>query len=1339
MIRTIVNAVDSLLVGTGLDLTDLGRILAIAGFVFATIHLITILITRWGDHLAMLKAFLFSFAVHIFALLFWWSLPEPFATPVLAEDEPDRARTKIQLEVDSPIPSKNSADKPVWERMTQPNTVEMARSEKQEAPTQPTEKLDRQRQETRLDPKRLAMTRLEQPRTIEEQPVRVERPEDKLLAIAPGFDPFREQPLPLPQGREEMEVPQPDLTRQQLARPENDTPELSRSATERPRDETRAPRDFSTGLNSRNPDQPRAEARQNSRQTVRQSQETLASEFQVQSDEQTVKSRTEAVEDATPQPLIQTRENTAQTDPLNRTNRSEPLPDRTKPVEAAVVDLNRANDLQQPNIDLQRRESAETVQQKPAAVAAHNLPQDNIQAQRRAEQTASSIESPQRGGQSRDELASRNQPPNVQRSQGTSRPAHNNLAMNVADPLSSSAASDVINDRATAQKSQLDEFVRRSNGPTSAFDPKIPGAKSAQRNDEVLAGASNDPSRSRRAGDSSHPTTDTSQVNRTSSTATGGAGQRDVNVKSLLPGDNQLAMGPSAELRMDRQDGVAPTQSGPLATRQPTNSEAGIPARKEEVSGNIGQNPARSERSNPGQGVSDNQPEIQRTVSTPGDGNQSQGREFSTELTANNSPGNAPNATVRNGSPQNVVNRNAGPGTTDTALDTPNQIVQRREDPGANGDPISRSDRSDGSNSSNNDAPSVVRTTTQPDGNVVAMAPTSFPQATLGSSNNISNAPSARPHMPAGDLLFRQNGPASSRTPLDPGEATVSAADEVMPNAGPLQRRSSRESGTPENNLKPITRQTGDNSELASVSPSFINPTIDPTATDNGTPAAGPRLAPRSPSQGPIIGTRTGPDSIGPPADNAPRNVSGSNIATDSGPPGDRRLGRRRVERTGDTGIGGIPSITRTGTGPGGGAPERRFDIAGGLRLGTPTEGLSPDIGRPEFAAIQDPEAPPLPPTYRLRNLARRGEEARKRGGNDDSERAVELSLKFLSSTQHPDGYWDADEYGSGKVKVDENGTDRRNAGARADTGITALALLAFLGAGYTHEEGQYAENIDKAIDWLISQQEETGFLGGEASHYAQMYCHGMATYALAEAYGMQSDPTIDTRIKEPLRKAIDYIIKSQNKVDGGWRYYSFKDQQPQKSDMSMFGWQLMALKSADIAGIKIPDETRQQMILFLRQRSLGPKKGLAGYRLGEPETPSMTAEALFSKQMLGIKRGNPSSVEAVKYLSKRMPRRAETNVYYWYYGTLAMYQYGGEPWRQWNDSLRDLLVQEQVTEGPNAGSWEPIGPWGPYGGRIYSTALSTLCLEVYYRFLPLYQQGGRFETDDAANTNGKN
>jgi hypothetical protein len=237
------------------------------------------------------------------------------------------------------------------------------------------------------------------------------------------------------------------------------------------------------------------------------------------------------------------------------------------------------------------------------------------------------------------------------------------------------------------------------------------------------------------------------------------------------------------------------------------------------------------------------------------------------------------------------------------------------------------------------------------------------------------------------------------------------------------------------------------------------------------------------------------------------------------------------------------------------------------------------------------------------------------------------------------------------------------------------------------------------------------------------MYCHAMATYALAEAYGMQSDPKSDTRLREPVSRAVAYILENQNESDGGWRYIKTQD-----SDMSMFGWQLMALKSAEITNIPVPHAAKRRMVQFLKDRSLGQQQGLAGYRVNMPVTPSMTAEALFSKQMLGIQRTHPACTEAVEYLLKNPPKLSDYDLYYWYYGTLAMYQYGGEPWQTWNEALRDRLIADQVKTGDLAGSWDPKDRWGLYGGRLYSTTLSTLCLEVYYRFLPLYNMGGQYD-----------
>ncbi|HUE14351.1 MAG TPA: prenyltransferase/squalene oxidase repeat-containing protein [Planctomycetaceae bacterium] len=381
---------------------------------------------------------------------------------------------------------------------------------------------------------------------------------------------------------------------------------------------------------------------------------------------------------------------------------------------------------------------------------------------------------------------------------------------------------------------------------------------------------------------------------------------------------------------------------------------------------------------------------------------------------------------------------------------------------------------------------------------------------------------------------------------------------------------------------------------------------------------------------------------------------------------------------------------------------------------------------RPPAPEIQNPGAVPLivrrsagiAPTYRLRKLSNRKANARQFGGNEQSERAVEASLRWLASVQNRNGSWEAKAFGAGQVKVDENGVDRDYAGRDADSGVTALAILAFLGAGYTHEEGQYADNVDRALRWLISQQRRDGNLGFGAGHFATMYCHGIATYAVAEAYGMQNDPTSNTMLRDPLLRAVRYILDNQN-PDGGWRYVK-----GQKSDISMFGWQLMALKSAEIAGVNIPREAKSRMVGFLKERSLGDHGGLAAYREDESPTASMTAEALFCKQMLGIRRNNAACQEAAEYLLDRLPKRSQFNEYFWYYGTVAMYQYGGSGWQSWNEAVREILISEQQTTGEFAGSWDPVSPWAKYGGRIYATALSTLCLEVYYRFLPLYQIG---------------
>lgn len=415
------------------------------------------------------------------------------------------------------------------------------------------------------------------------------------------------------------------------------------------------------------------------------------------------------------------------------------------------------------------------------------------------------------------------------------------------------------------------------------------------------------------------------------------------------------------------------------------------------------------------------------------------------------------------------------------------------------------------------------------------------------------------------------------------------------------------------------------------------------------------------------------------------------------------------------------PQVTPTSPTPV--LPEVGSSVSSQDRL-LPVPGERPQMVLPDENLIARIDTKSVPSAYLLRSEMLREKAILKYGGSDASENAVDLSLKWLAAVQEPLGFWDASQHGSGQIGVDKDGIDRKFAGRDADTGITALAVLAFLGKLNTLEKGIYAPHVKSALRWLVAQQKTiewpngdrtSGYLGGEATQFAGMYCHGMATFAIAEAYAVSRGTEDAEFLREPLERAILFILATQID-DGGWRYVKG---QPD-GDMSMFGWQLMALKSAEAAGIKIPFETKHKMAKFLDARRLGRYNGLAGYREDEPPTPAMTAEALFCRQMLGLDNDQSATDEAARFLLSNRPSRSTLNLYYWYYGTLAMHQRGGQDWDQWNIAMRDLVISEQRTLGPQAGSWDPRGVWGTYGGRIYSTAVATLSLEVYYRYLRL-------------------
>jgi hypothetical protein len=393
-------------------------------------------------------------------------------------------------------------------------------------------------------------------------------------------------------------------------------------------------------------------------------------------------------------------------------------------------------------------------------------------------------------------------------------------------------------------------------------------------------------------------------------------------------------------------------------------------------------------------------------------------------------------------------------------------------------------------------------------------------------------------------------------------------------------------------------------------------------------------------------------------------------------------------------------------------------------------------VEAPEATANRPEPASFIPGAYRMRMAPERFAHTLKNGGDANTEQAVRGALEFLAKSQSPDGSWNAQAYGAGQraVAPSAEALYRADTGKFADTAMTGLALLAFLGAGHTHNDGgPYAACVHRGLSYLCQQQFPSGDLSGRNQigqqptvRYARMYSHGIAAIALAEAYAL----TRDQDLLVPVKNAVDYSLKAMNPRTGGWRY-DFASEDP--GDTSQFGWQAMLLNSASVSNAA-PLEGHHRVLLqrFLDSVSTGKSGGLAVYRNLNPQsrpaseqaTVAMTAEAFAMRTMLGLPMSAQATREAKQMLMNQLPGSSEPNFYYWYYATLALYQSQphSEAWTLWNQAIKRELLATQLSQGDYAGSWDPRCIWGGHGGRIYTTTLGCMCLEVYYRYLPLYQ-----------------
>jgi hypothetical protein len=351
--------------------------------------------------------------------------------------------------------------------------------------------------------------------------------------------------------------------------------------------------------------------------------------------------------------------------------------------------------------------------------------------------------------------------------------------------------------------------------------------------------------------------------------------------------------------------------------------------------------------------------------------------------------------------------------------------------------------------------------------------------------------------------------------------------------------------------------------------------------------------------------------------------------------------------------------------------------------------------------------------------------------GEENENKAIERALNWFVATQKIDGSWDG--------------------GNVSRIGTTGLIMISFMGYGVLHVEPpntpqtasassnpKYRAAMAKAVEWMLKQVSSDGSIRDSG----RMYDQGIATYALCEAYGLAADASL----KDACERAVAFIVKAQNRETGGWRYVPISSSKSEKGDLSVSGFQIMAIESAKYSKLAVPDTAFKLAREFLDSRSGGPQRGLYGYHNDRSlPTPAMTAVGMFCQRLL-LESGAQLDVERVKesanYIRANLPSVEDVNYYYWWYGSYAMGYHSDQAWDEWYwgtkerpdyPGLGTILLDRQVKTGDLAGSWSPEGYMAERFGRHITTAFVILMMETPYRFssLPSFRGFTRRGTRD--------
>jgi len=310
---------------------------------------------------------------------------------------------------------------------------------------------------------------------------------------------------------------------------------------------------------------------------------------------------------------------------------------------------------------------------------------------------------------------------------------------------------------------------------------------------------------------------------------------------------------------------------------------------------------------------------------------------------------------------------------------------------------------------------------------------------------------------------------------------------------------------------------------------------------------------------------------------------------------------------------------------------------------------------------------------------------------------AVERGFAWLARSQSTDG-----SFGAG--------------GFTRNAAISALAGIAFMQGGNLPGRGKYGVNVQRSLDFILNSCQESGLIASDQSH-GPMYGHGFATLFLGEVYGM----TGDEQVKEKLQKAVRLIQQSQNR-EGGWRYQPV----PYDADISVTITQVMALRAARDAGIKVEKEVIDNAIRYVRncQNADGgfsymARSGGGGGGSGFARSAAGVASLYYA----GIYEGDDVE-RGLKYLRQFNPAPGKGGApdveghyfYGHYYGVQAMFLAGGEYWAEFYPALRDQLIARQN---------KTTGSWSGDVSEDYATAMALIILQMPNRYLPVYAGKG--------------